>query len=180
MGFVTVARAEGPKPLGAGDLPIAVASFPADPFAPVPSAAAPGVASPAVVAPGGASATAHVAPSPADAPPATDPAGEHMDVEPALDDAGGTQAVTPLELGVLSLVRLFEQGVGLVAAAQGLGPSSDERAFDLAAQKELRRLTFMRRLSAMHEAQNEREFSERLSVYLRKREFLQALESRGR
>lgn len=175
LSCVAIARAEplGSASGGASDLPIAVASFPADTT---------GIA-PAPVDLDAPSATpAHAAPATPAAPPVAMPSSgqpSRMDVAP--EHEGATLCIespTMLELGVLSLVRMIEQGTGLLAMAHVLGPSSEEQAFDDAAAKELRRLTFMRRLAQMHEEENEREFSEKLSMYLRKREFIQALETR--
>lgn len=81
---------------------------------------------------------------------------------------------TALELGALMLARFIEEGTGLFASR---GHSSDESAFDDAAARELQRITFMRRLAQMHDAEDEREFSDKLSLSLRKREFLQSLET---
>jgi len=122
-----------------------------------------------VVAPSGAG----VAPSGAGVAPS------RSDVAPDGDDKSYcVESPTLLELGVLSLVRMIEQGAGLFAVTSVFGPSMEEQAFDDAAAKELRRLAFMRRLARMHEEENEREFGEKLTTYLRKREFLQSLETR--
>ncbi|HVW27257.1 MAG TPA: hypothetical protein VHC69_17945 [Polyangiaceae bacterium] len=175
LSCVSIAQAEplGSPSGGASDLPIAVASFPADTTGIAPTKVdldAPS-ATPAYAAPATPAASSVAAPS----------SGEpsRMDVAPGHEEATSCiESPTVLELGVLSLVRMVEQGTGLLAIARVLGPSSEEQAFDDAAAKELRRLTFMRRLAQMHDEENEREFSEKLSMYLRKREFIQALETR--
>jgi hypothetical protein len=160
---------------GGSDLPVATAAFPADttgiaPAKVVLTETAP-AAAPMHMAPSGSSAAPAVVTPPAPAPSADGVPG----------DEGASYCVespTVLELGVLSLVRMIEQGTGLFAVARVAGHSSDEQAFDDAAANELRRLTFMRQLSQMHDQENEREFSERLTQYLRKTEFRQALETR--
>lgn len=157
LSTVGFARAE-PVVTG-GNLPVASASFPADTTGIAPMkvdlAEAPSAA-PAVVTPA--------------------PSAPSMDVAPEHDGASYcVESPTVLELGVLSLVRMFERGF---AVARVDHPSSEEQAFDDAAAKELRRLTFMRHLAQMHDEENEREFSERLTQYMRKTEFRQALETR--
>jgi hypothetical protein len=159
---------------GASDLPVAVASFPAEAHyvdaakvnldSTAPSAA------PMHMAPAGSPAAPAVV-APAQGAPSTEVVTEHEGASYVIESP------TMLELGVLSLVRMIEQGTGLLAVTRVGAPSSDEQAFDDAAAKELRRLTFMRRLSQMHDQENERQFSERLTQYLRKTEFRQALET---
>jgi hypothetical protein len=162
LSFVGVVRAEpGAPQVARPELPTASASFPEEthPVAPMRVDLTSTDAAPAPP----------VAPAPA-APAIPSQA-------PSADDASFCmQAPTALELAALTLVRMFEQGAGLLAMGSAVSP--DEQAFDLAAAKELRRLTFMRQLAQMHEAENEREFSERLAVSMRKREFLQALETK--
>ncbi len=158
---------------GASDLPVASASFPADTT---------GIAAAKVTLTETPSAAPmHMAPSgPSAAPAMVTPAATAPSTDADSEQGASycVEAPTVLELGVLSLVRMFEHGTGLLAVAHGARPSSDEAVFDDAAAKELRRLTFMRRLSEMHDQENEREFSERLTQYLRKTEFRQALETR--
>jgi len=164
LSFVVVAKAE---PLvssssTASALPIAVASFPAEPS----SVAAVHVD------------LASTPDTTVVAPASSTPASQSVPAQPASDDASYcVESPTALELGALALVRMIEDGAGLFAVAHVFTPSEDEQAFDNAAAKELRRITFMRKLAQMHDAENEREFSEKLSLSLRKREFLQGLES---
>jgi hypothetical protein len=156
---------------GSSDLPVASASFPAEATPIAPAKVDLTSAAPMHVAPAASSA----------APPVVTPsltAPSDMDVVPDHEGASySIESPTVLELGVLSLVRLIEQRTGLLAVARVVTPSSDEQAFDDAAAKELRRLTFMRRLAQMHDQENEREFSEKLSIYMRKNEFRQAMET---
>jgi hypothetical protein len=160
---------------GASDMPVASAAFPADTTGIAPMKVD-------LTETGPSAAPMHMAPSGSPAAPAVvtpAQATPSMDVAPEHDGASYcVESPTVLELGVLSLVRMIEQGAGLFAVARAVEPSTDERVFDDAAAKELRRLTFMRRLSQMHEEENEREFSERLTQYMRKTEFRQALETR--
>ena len=169
LSCVGFARAEpvGSTSGGASNLPIAVAAFPAEPAKVDLTSTAP-QATPAQVAPAAPSVAAPALTAPSSADVAPEQQGAAYCVE----------SPTVLELGVLSLVRMIEQGAGLFAVARVAGPSTEEQVFDDAAAKELRRLTFMRRLAQTQDEENAREFSEKLGIYLRKHEFLQALQTR--
>ena len=177
--FVTVARAE---PLGArgpqADLPTGIAAFPieASSVAQVRPASAPAPAAQPAQPPAAAPLVVPAAqPVPAKEAPPADPV-------PALPSAGAVSPDCPrsdstFELGAAALAAMIRDGQGLFAVLGIFGDSSDERVIDDAAAREVRRLRLMHRLAAMREQESEREFSEKLTGYLRKRAFLEGLEA---
>lgn len=73
---------------------------------------------------------------------------------------------------------MIRDGKGLFAVLGMFGYSDDEKVIDDAAEREVRRLRFVHRLAEMREQESEREFSEKLAGYLRKRAFLEDLQTR--
>ena len=164
--FVTLAHAE---PIGArgalADLPVGIAAFPVDAtnLAQVRAAAGP-LQQPAPPTP----AAVQAVPAPAPSMPAAAPAA----VPPGCPDS-----TSAFELGAAALAAMIRDGKGLFAVLGIFGNSDDAKMIDDAAEREVRRLRLMHQLSAMREQESEREFTEALSVYLRKRAFLEGLES---
>ena len=167
--FVTVARAE-PRGVQA-DMPVGTAAFPADatsvaqvhaPAAPAmpPSSAAPLVSPPAPPAP-----VPAVSPVP----------GPAIVVQPVVPC---TESTSVVELGAAALAAMIRDGKGLFAVLGVFDDSSDAKMIDDAAEREVRRLRLMHQLAATREQESEREFTEALTVYLRKRAFLEGLEAR--
>jgi hypothetical protein len=164
--LVTIAHAE---PIGArgaqADLPVGIAAFPVDAasLAQVRAAGAP-LRPPArpIAAP------VQVTPAPAPAMPAATPTA----VPPGCPDS--TSAV---ELGAAALAAMIRDGKGLFAVLGVFGDPDDAKIIDDAAEREVRRMRLMHQLAAMREQESEREFTEALSVYLRKRAFIEGLEA---
>jgi hypothetical protein len=73
---------------------------------------------------------------------------------------------------------MIRDGKGLFAVLGAFGGSSDSEIIDDAAEREVKRLRLMHRLAAMREEESAREFSEKLTLFLRKRAFLEGLEAR--
>jgi hypothetical protein len=85
---------------------------------------------------------------------------------------GCPESTSVVELGAAALTAMIRDGKGLFAALTVFGDSSDSKMIDDAAAREVRRLRLMHQLTAMREQESEREFTEALSVYMRKRAFL--------
>ena len=82
-----------------------------------------------------------------------------------------------MDLGASALTAMLREGRGVFALVQFLRDADTDVIDDLASKEE-KRIVFMRRLSAMREAESEREFGEKLSQYMRKRAFVEGLQAR--
>jgi hypothetical protein len=162
MLFATVSRAE---PLGgaAVGLPVGTAAFPTNVAPPVSST--PSTATPAMVAP---AAPATVAPVPAMVTPIAP-------VQTTLQEC--PEAPSMIDLGAAAISEMLRDGSGVLGLLRVFDSGSDTDVIDDLASKEERRIVFMRRLSEMRDAEGEREFGEKLSLYMRKRAFVQGLEA---
>ena len=169
LASVSVARAEPIRAPGAhAELPIGTAAFPVDgKGAPAPAAQLPAPAAAPLVPP---------PPVPAQMSPSPDPANAHSapSVETVSPDC--PRSSSTVELGAAAVAAMIRDGKGLFAVLGMFGYSDDEKVIDDAAEREVRRLRFVHRLAEMREQESEREFSEKLAGYLRKRAFLEGLE----
>jgi hypothetical protein len=185
------------------ELPIAVAAFPVE-RAPAAAPAAPAVAtpppaavgaswpapvmpawappSPVLVAPAppAAAAPAPVTPAPAIATPSAAPVAPTYvapTAEPVSLDACPVSR-SAADFTAVAIGVLLRDAGSLFAALQAIAAPNDTQVIDHAAGVEVRRIAFMRQLEVTREEEDQRAFEEKLSLYLRKRAFLQGLEAR--
>jgi hypothetical protein len=82
------------------------------------------------------------------------------------------------DFAAVAIGILLRDAGSLFAALQAVAAPSDAQEIQEAADMQIRRITFMRQLAAERDQADQHEFDEKLSLYLRKRAFLQNLESR--